>query len=622
MLASLASPTPIDGLSLIGHTDPVGDDAANIALGQRRAEAVVDAIDASLRRQAGSRHFSFVFNPSSMGERSPLPGDPAQSRRVEVIAPFAFPQPTPTPPPPLPPFRSPLDPPRWGPILARAIGPRATVRAGNAVRHLVDAENPSRPPLAGYTAMVEAIRAARGGDAFIYLLGWICLDDFDMVACDPTSKLRRLLADAATRGVQVRALFWEQPIILADNRRRTRASADHISALPGGAAIIDAETLTLGAHHQKLMVVGGGEAGLIGFTGGLDVNSDRILPTLIVCPSTPLPRAESDAESLSGGGGDPLHDVHCRIEGPATFDMLQTFIRRWDHHPDSRRIEVVAPLRGRTAVPPPAVRAPIAPSRGSIPGSCSVVIGRTFNPRSGSGMPRERDIKSMLLAAIGRAQRFIYMEDQYLINRDAATALKAALPSIEHLTIVMSASDINSDTPCIWTYRREFIEQLTTRLTPALAAKVRVFQLVSPPVPSVPPPCATRGRSVVPVFGRHTYVHAKCWVFDDELAVIGSANCNKRGWEHDSEIGAFVFDDRAPSAAGDRTFAQQMRMDLWSEHLDLPAASLADGVASAVRWLRPPPTARVLRYCPNDGHDIGEFKCGFIRDTVVDPSAP
>lgn len=49
---------------------------------------------------------------------------------------------------------------------------------------------------------------------------------------------------------------------------------------------------------------------------------------------------------------------------------------------------------------------------------------------------------------------------------------------------------------------------------------------------------------VSPVFGRHTYVHPKCWVFDDELAVIGSANCNRRRWEHDSEIGAFVFDDR------------------------------------------------------------------------------
>lgn len=626
LLASLASPTPIDGLSLVGHTDPVGGEAANMRLGQQRAEAVVDGIVASLRRQAGGGHFSFVFTPSSLGESSPLPGDPALSRRVEVIAPFAFPPPS--RPRPRPPFRSPLDPPRWGPILARAISPRAVLRAGNAVRHLVDAENPSHPPLAGYPAMVEAIRAARGGDAFIYMLGWLCIDDFDMITCDPSSQLRRLLADAAARGVQVRALFWQQPILYPEQRRKTQEAVDRINALPGGAAIIDSETLRLGAHHQKLLVVGGAEGALVGFTGGLDVNSDRVLPSTIVCPvpSTVPPartgEAAEDAESMSGGGGSPLHDVHCRLEGPSAFDLLQTFVARWDHHPDSRAIEVVAPLRGRAAAPPAAIAAPVPAAKSSTGGTCSVIVGRTFNPRLGSGMPRERDIKAMLVTAISRARRFIYMEDQYLINLDAARALRAALPNIHHLTILIAASDINGDTPCIWTYRREFVEALTAGLGPDLLAKVRLFQLVTPPVPPVAPPCSTRRRLFTPTFGRHTYVHAKCWVFDDELAAIGSANCNKRGWEHDSEMNAFIFDDRIPTDPSIRTFAQQLRMDLWAEHLDLPAASLADGVASASRWLRPPPGAHVLPYCPEDDHDVAEFKCGLIRNTVVDPPAP
>ncbi|WP_437380039.1 phospholipase D-like domain-containing protein [Inquilinus limosus] len=163
---------------------------------------------------------------------------------------------------------------------------------------------------------------------------------------------------------------------------------------------------------------------------------------------------------------------------------------------------------------------------------------------------------------------------------------------------------------------------LSNGLAPALGAKVRIFQLVSPPIPGVAPPCSTRRRVFSPKFGRHTYVHAKCWVFDDELAVIGSANCNKRGWEHDSEIGAFVFDDRVPATASTRTFAQQLRMDLWSEHLDLPAAQLADGVRSAHHWLRPPTTARILPYCPDDRNDIAAIKCGLLKETVVDPPAP
>jgi phosphatidylserine/phosphatidylglycerophosphate/cardiolipin synthase-like enzyme/outer membrane protein OmpA-like peptidoglycan-associated protein len=626
LLASLASPTPIDGLSLVGHTDPVGTDDANIRLGQQRAEAVVEGIDASLRRQAAGRHFAFVFMPSSMGETAPVAGDAALSRRVEIIAPFAFPRPAPPRPRPRPrpPFRSELDPPRWGPILARAISPRAVLRTGNAVRHLIDAENPASAGLAGYAAMVEAIRAARGGESFIYLLGWLCIDDFDMVTCDPTSQLRRLLADAAARGVQIRALFWLQSLILAaEDRAKTQASADRINALPGGAAIIDSETLTLGSHHQKVLVVGGPEGSLVGFTGGLDVNSDRVLPSTIVCTPPVRPGGESadDFESMSGGGGQPLHDVHCRMEGPAAFDLLRTFVTRWDHHPDSGRIEAVSPLRGRTVNPPAAIAQPTPATSSSTGGTCSVVVGRTFNPRRGSGLPRERDIKTMLVTAISRARRFIYMEDQYLINLDAARALRAALPNIQHLTILIAATDVNSDTPCFWTYRREFAEALTGGLSPELRAKVRLFQLVTPPLPPVVPPCSNR-RTFMPTFGRHTYVHAKCWIFDDELAVIGSANCNRRGWEHDSEIGAFIFDDRIPTDPATRTFAQQLRMDLWSEHLGLPAAGLLDGVASGARWLRPPAGARVLRYCPEDGHDFADFRCGALRETLVDPSAP
>lgn len=620
LLASLASPTPIDGLLVVGHTDRVGSDADNLRLGQRRAEAVVVAIEASLRRQVGGLRFRFVFTPSSRGEAEQIPGDPAQNRRVEVIAPIAFVPPGPTPKP-APSFRSTLDPPRWGPILARAIGPRATLRTGNAVRHLVDAENRAIPALAGYASMVEAIRSARGGSAFIYLLGWVCVDDVDMITCDAFSRLHLLLGAAAGRGVQVRALLWEQSLTNPTERRTTHDAAAHINALPGGAAILDGRTLTFGAHHQKVLVVGDGEH-LVGFTGGLDVNSDRILPTPIRChPATglPLPSTEAiDDESMSGGGGQPLHDVHCRIEGPAAFDLLGTFITRWGHHPDSRAIDARGPLRGRAAPMP----APLLLPGGSTGETCSIVVGRTFNPLRGSGLPRERDIKTMLLAAIGSARRFIYMEDQYLLNLDAARALRAALSQIEHLTILIAASDINGDTPCIWTYRREFVTALTGGLSLPLAAKVRIFQLASPLVPTVAPACSTKRRAYRPTFGPHTYVHAKCWVFDDELAVIGSANCNRRGWEHDSEIGAFVFDDRVPASASTRSFAQQMRMDLWAEHLNMPAAAFTDGVASAGVWLRPPPRARVVPYCPDDDSDIFPAKCPAIKDSIVDPPAP
>ena len=32
------------------------------------------------------------------------------------------------------------------------------------------------------------------------------------------------------------------------------------------------------------------------------------------------------------------------------------------------------------------------------------------------------------------------------------------------------------------------------------------------------------------------YIHSKTWIFDDLFLITGSANCNRRGYSHDSEL--------------------------------------------------------------------------------------
>jgi phosphatidylserine/phosphatidylglycerophosphate/cardiolipin synthase-like enzyme len=334
------------------------------------------------------------------------------------------------------------------------------------------------------------------------------------------------------------------------------------------------------------------------------------------------------ADSSGGSGGpkasDPLHDVHCRIDGPAARDLLTTFHLRWEHHPDSAAVDRRSPLRGGRSTPRPAPKTSSPPSASSTGATCTVAIARTFNPvTKARGIPKERDIRNLLLGAIGAARRFIYMEEQYLVSLEAARALNAAVRRLEHLTILIGATQVVTDTPCIWTFRRDFVDTVTRGLSARDAAKVRVFRLATPPNPSPLPPCG--GMGISPIFGTHTYVHAKAWFFDDELAVIGSANCNRRGWQHDSEVDAFIYDDARPTGS-QLSFCQKARMDLWAEHLNAPASRFADGVASAGLWLAPPPGARVLRYCPNedtDGRPIPAALCGDrVRDGLVDPPAP
>lgn len=521
------------------------------------------------------------------GKIGPQTWPPLEAYRTPVTPPI-----TPPIPPVTPPAISTLNPARWRRILARAYRTSPELQTGNAVQCLIDGRETFRE-------MVAAIRSAQTEEDYIYLLGWVLDDNFELIPGDPKSTARRLFSDASARGVQIRAMLWDQV------GRKNTAEVGRINALPNGAAILDDETLLTtagvknGSHHQKVLVVQG-RRGLVAFCGGIDLNDDRI-------------RAGGGGSSSSSGSGAPLHDVHCRIEGPSAFDLLHTFIKRWDHHPGHFAIDRTrGDLRGRTT-PRPAPFVASTPANASVGRTSGVAIARTILPvHRRPNIRRECDIRALLLASIAAAKRFIYMEEQYLISQEAARALNAAARRLKHITILISASQLVGELRCPWEWRLKFFNTLMRGLSARDRAKVRIFHLASP------------RSSRPPRFGRHTYVHAKAWIFDDELAVIGSANCNQRGWETDSEVNAFIFDDAAglsgfPITSAAPSFAQKMRMRLWAEHLAMPESSLIDGVASARHWLSPPAGARIEAHNPREDTDPVLRPC--LRGTV-DPSAP
>ena len=89
---------------------------------------------------------------------------------------------------------------------------------------------------------------------------------------------------------------------------------------------------------------------------------------------------------------------------------------------------------------------------------------------------RERDIQTLLTMAIAQAQRFIYMEDQYLIHPLAATLLNRAVRRLDHLTILTTASEIlagsgelgSGGLPCVWRLRLNFVNLLMAGLSLAV----------------------------------------------------------------------------------------------------------------------------------------------------------
>ncbi|MEA5552824.1 phospholipase D-like domain-containing protein [Anabaena cylindrica UHCC 0172] len=484
-------------------------------------------------------------------------------------------------PPRVPPHVPPQIPDQW----KTAMG-GTKVRSGNQTEFLIDGRRT-------FEAMVKAIRTATNQNHYIYLLGWWLTDNFLLIPGfnprdpnsppltpgdpsflprDPNSAIAKLFADAASRGVQIRVMLWDQ------FGTQNTAEVKRINKLRTGGAILDNETLNYGSHHQKVLIIKGSE-GLISFCGGVDINPDR----LHITPSS------GSSSPSSGGQGAPLHDVHCQIIGPAAHDLLATFIQRWMAHPEHKDIDKnKGGLLG--------LREPVPSAKGTH----FVRIARTFNQIGSRKCQKARSIRTVMTGLIRAARKFIYIEDQYLVSMKAAAELRNALPRIQHLTIVIPHSSI-SDLPQVWARRKAFIDLLKSS---PHGHKVRVFYLVNP---------------ASGTFAAFTYVHAKTWIFDDEVAVIGSANCNRRGWSYDSEVIAAIYDG-SPAANGHIPFAQKLRMALWSRHLNVSSSKVQDGLVSAALWLRPVVGSWIRPYNENAGTDPGWHK-RLSWDSKIDPSA-
>jgi len=461
--------------------------------------------------------------------------------------------------------------------------------AGSTVEPLIDGP-------AAFRAIQQAIETAEDRSHFIYLLGW--WTDPWVNLTGPGTCLLDLFARAGGRGVQVRVLVWDPPWLFA--RQHSNLHDDAVSAinrLPNCHAAQDDSGSSRKSHHQKLLVVQGRD-GLVALCGGVDVNADRIhdLPPPAGSYRSDRPHVSWTDSSGSGGSGsqgsgNPLHDVHARLTGPTALPLLRAFLRRWWARSGDRGIDRRSPLRGSFNQSVPAAT-----------GTQFVRVGETFNGvlrlPDGNVSSRQVTVQDIWLRSILGARRFIYMEEQYLISDCAAAAIRAMLPRLAHVTILIAPSEI-TDMPGVWARRRAFIRKITSGNP--YADRLHIYTRTA----GHQQPCV---RANAP----HLYVHAKMAVIDDELMLIGSANCNNRGWETDSELVIASFEDDGGTSA----VAGRLRAALWAHHLDVPASAVADPVGSRQLW-DAASTGRVCRYDPDGGHDA---HLSDRPDFIVDPS--
>lgn len=280
------------------------------------------------------------------------------------------------------------------------------------------------------------------------------------------------------------------------------------------------------------------------------------------------------------------------MTGPTAVRFLHMFLRRWYSRSGSRTIDTRAPLRGTFTepVPPPVGR--------QFARAGETFAGRPVFPGGRPIAVRLRTTQDIWVRSLLAARRFIYIEEQYLLSRCAAEAIRRVIGRLDHVTILVAPSELTG-LPGQWRRRRNFIDHITGgRPQP----KLRIYTRIAGPVAN-----CNRTR------GRHLYVHSKMAVIDDELLIVGSANMNNRGWETDTEVVVASFQDAAPGAL---TAAKRLRKALWAEHLGQPLAAVDNPITAKGLW-DTAPTRRVCRYNPlggRDGVSIGN------RDALVDPS--
>ncbi len=441
----------------------------------------------------------------------------------------------------------------------------STARDGNDVTAYISGDD-------AFPAIAAEIAAASGPDNFIYLMSWDLQLDFPLIGTDPNSTVRQLFQDAASRNVPIRALLSfnpggggsgggsDQPFGSYDNQPKV----DFINGLSSGAAIHDQRFIQAGTHHQKIIVIRTADH-LVAFEGGMDLNANRV----------------------SWTGGQLLHDVHCRVLGPSAWDLYQNFVRRWQDHPASAGLPAIDTAQ---PMPSPAGDRQVQvswtfPNGANHPGidtnpATGANIGYSFAPLG------ELSAKALIHGAIACATQFIYLEEQYLLDMDTSQALAAALPNILKLIILIEKSEtVEKEIFQAWKRRKDFIEPLLA----VDASKVSVC------------------------FYNQLYVHSKTWIFDDEFAIIGSANVNRRGYTHDSEQVMGIY-----HPTGHNNWVHNLRVALWAKHLGQPSPVLENPFTALNLWFALPATANVSPYDRNANVDPNPANDA-LWDTLIDP---
>ncbi|PKN59316.1 MAG: hypothetical protein CVU56_01235 [Deltaproteobacteria bacterium HGW-Deltaproteobacteria-14] len=300
--------------------------------------------------------------------------------------------------------------------------------------------------------------------------------------------------------------------------------------LPLGLGSFD---IPLASWHQKFLTMDQDVA----YIGGMNFNlADWDTDEHLVFDPRRMPfdASRADRQAVLDKEDEPQAprtDFHTRIEGAAVRDAVDVFHQRWAHQ---RAAGVRFADRSTDFT--------VAPADPGVPGGVPLQVVAT--------MPAPFDeyaILETLVRAIGQAEHYIFIEDQYMrapILGDAIIDRMAEVPALQ-LIVFTNAIGEWSDPGCWQTYlENEAFESLWPD-------RYGLFQLRS--YASVDTDCTFCWDEVDAHFVAHD-LHAKLVIIDDVYLEVGSCNHNNRGLLYEGELAIAVHDAAWVEAQRHRVF--------------------------------------------------------------------
>ena len=355
-----------------------------------------------------------------------------------------------------------------------------------------------------------------------------------LYAADPLADLLTRInhggTSSALQRVSTMPALW--PYIKLDNTRKGLVSSN---------ATI---TVRPAVHHQKLLVVDRVSA----FCGGLDVNRGRI--------------------AAPGHATGTWHDADVHVDAQAAADLDRNFLTRWNREGPifNAFIDTTDPTGRRLPATP--VTVPITAPADTVPAGTGPAMAQVWRTVSQNGAGRVpdavvTDIRDGTQHAIGLAEKFVYIENQYIRDGRIADWLIARRAQVPGLVVIMLLPVAPEEV----TNKKDLVTKLGLFLQHALLLKLRDKFGANFGMFSAAQRSAASNNHLTNTAGSlQVYIHNKTIIVDDAWACVGSANANQRSFEVDTEVNVAWYD---PSSV------RNYRLQLWREILGSPT-----GIAS------------------------------------------